>query len=126
MVNIRKAMEYGLTETEAMDALTKTPATILGVYDKVGSLEAAKLPTSLFLQMHLSEKAVILQNWVQGDKYNVKEDAWNDIKGTYNLVLTSPTGNSSYLLDVKSNSAANVIEKIHLPEHSVLMASRLN
>jgi hypothetical protein len=29
MANLRKAMEYGLTETKAMDALTKTPATLI-------------------------------------------------------------------------------------------------
>jgi imidazolonepropionase-like amidohydrolase len=43
MANVRKAMEYGLTEARAFDALTKTPATLLGVYDKVGSLEAGKI-----------------------------------------------------------------------------------
>lgn len=112
MVNIRKAMEYGLTEARAMDALTKTPATLLGVYDKVGSLEAGKIANFLISSDAIfSEKAVILQNWVQGDKYSVKEDAWNDIKGTYNLVISSPAGNSTYILDVKSNSTANVIGK---------------
>ncbi len=112
MVNIRKAMEYGLTETRAMDALTKTPATLLGVYDKVGSLEAGKIANFVISSDAIfSEKAVILQNWVQGEKYSVKEDAWNDIKGSYNLVITSPAGNSTYTLDVKSNSSANVIGK---------------
>ena len=36
------AIDYGLTETKALEALTKTPATLLGVYDKVGSLDAGK------------------------------------------------------------------------------------
>ena len=47
LTNLRKAMEYGLTETRAMEALTKTPATLLGVYDKVGSLENGKLANFL-------------------------------------------------------------------------------
>src|SRR5215475_4448060 len=41
--NLRKAIEYGLSESKALDALTKTPATWLGVYDKVGSLDDGKL-----------------------------------------------------------------------------------
>ncbi len=40
--NLRKAIEYGLTESKAFDALTKTPATWLGVYDKVGSIDAGQ------------------------------------------------------------------------------------
>ena len=34
--NLRKAMDYGLSEAKAFEALTKTPATLLDVYDKVG------------------------------------------------------------------------------------------
>jgi imidazolonepropionase-like amidohydrolase len=112
MANVRKAMEFGLTEARAMDALTKTPASLLGVYDKVGSIEAGKIANFVISTDPLfSEKAVILQNWVQGEKYGVKEDAWNDIKGLYNLVISAPGGATNYTLDVKSSSAANVIGK---------------
>ncbi|MEI9807356.1 MAG: hypothetical protein WDO16_05415 [Bacteroidota bacterium] len=44
--NLRKAMDYGLSEAKAMEALTKTPATILGIYNQVGSIDAGKWPTS--------------------------------------------------------------------------------
>jgi imidazolonepropionase-like amidohydrolase len=113
MANVRKAMEYGLTESRAMDALTKTPATLLGVYDKVGSIETGKIANFIITSDPVfSEKAVILQNWVGGDKYAVKEDSWNDVKGVYNLVISgAPSGTSNFVLDVKSSSAANVIGK---------------
>lgn len=112
MTNLRKAMEYGLSESKAMEALTKTPATLLGVYDKVGSLDAGKVANFVISSDNIfSERAVVLQNWVQGEKYSVKEDGWNDIKGTYNLVISSPSGNSNYVLDVKGTNAANVIGK---------------
>jgi len=42
-----KAFDYGLTEARAFEALTKTPATLLGIYDKVGSLDAGKLANFL-------------------------------------------------------------------------------
>jgi imidazolonepropionase-like amidohydrolase len=113
MTNLRKAIEYGLTENKAFDALTKTPATLLGVYDKVGSLEAGKLANFLIVSGPLfNEKTTIYQNWIQGEKYSVSESNWNNIAGTYNLVIT-PAGGSpvNYTLDVKSTSAANVIGK---------------
>jgi hypothetical protein len=53
-----------------------------------------------------------VENWVRGKKFAVKEEDWKDIKGQYNLVITSADGASKTLtLDVKSSSAANVIGK---------------
>ncbi|NCI48301.1 amidohydrolase family protein [Sediminibacterium roseum] len=112
MANLRKAIEYGLSESKAFDALTKTPATLLGVYDKVGSIEAGKMANFVIASDNIfSDRAVVLQNWVQGDKFNVKEESWNDVKGTYNLTISSAAGTSNYTLDVKSANTANVIGK---------------
>lgn len=108
--NLRKAIEYGLSESKAFDALTKTPATWLGVYDKVGSLDQGKLANFLITTGPLfNEKTSILENWVQGEKYGVKDDQWNDVKGQYNLVINTQSGSKNYTLDVKSASSANVI-----------------
>jgi imidazolonepropionase-like amidohydrolase len=110
--NLRKAIEYGLSESKAFDALTKTPATWLGVYDKVGSLDEGKLANFLITTGPLfNEKTTIIENWVQGDKYAVKEDAWSNIAGTYNLILNTASGPMNYTLDVKSSTTANVIGK---------------
>ncbi len=110
--NLRKAIEYGLSESKAFEALTKTPATWLGVYDKVGSLDEGKLANFLITTGPLfKEKTSIIENWVQGNKYAVKEDAWTNIAGTYNLVLNTVGGTINYTLDVKSSNSANVIGK---------------
>ena len=109
--NLRKAMEYGLSENKVMEALTKTPAITLGIYDKVGSLEAGKLGNFLIANGPLfNEKTIILQNWVQGIKYTVKEDAAS-VAGTYALTVTSPSGKETYTLDVKSASAVTMFAK---------------
>jgi imidazolonepropionase-like amidohydrolase len=105
--NLRKAMEYGLTEAKAMEALTKTPAQTLGIYDKVGSLDAGKLANFLITNGPIfNEKTNILYNYVQGIKYNVKDD--NNITGTYNLTVNTPAGEEKYTLDVKSTSAVTM------------------
>ena len=99
--NLRKAMEYGLTEAKAMEALTKNPATALGIYDKVGSLEAGKFANFLITNGPIfNEKSTILINYVQGIKYNVKDEM--NIAGTYNLAINTTTGSENYTLDVKS------------------------
>jgi len=112
MAALRKALEYGLTETKAMEALTKTPATLLGVYDKVGSLESGKLANFLITSGPVfGEKTVVYQNWVQGTKYAIKEEGWNTIAGTYNLTINGAEGTTNYVLDVKSSNDASIIGK---------------
>ena len=102
IANLRKAIQNGLSETRALEALTKTPATMLGVYDKTGSLENGKLADFLITSGPIfNEKTVIYQNWVQGNKYVVKEDGWKDIRGTYNLVVN----NESFKLELKGEAA---------------------
>lgn len=111
--NLRKAFEYGLTEAKALEALTKTPATLLGIYNKVGSLEAGKLANFLILSGPVfAEKTNIVENWIQGKKYEVKEDSWKNVRGQYNLTITSAAGvATSYVLDVKSATSASVIAR---------------
>ncbi len=112
ITNLKKAIEYGLSENAAMDALTKNPATWLGVYDKVGSIEAGKIANFIITNGPVfGDKTTLLQNWVQGKKYAVKEEAWFSIAGTYNLVINTETGAEAYTLDVKTNSSATVIGK---------------
>ena len=109
--SLRKAMEYGLSESKVMEALTKTPATTLGIYDKVGSLDAGKLGNFLITNGPIfNEKSIILQNWVQGIKYTVKEDAAS-AAGTYTLNVNTPSGTEKYTLDVKNASSVTLFGK---------------
>lgn len=112
MANLRKAMENGLTEKAALEALTKTPATWLGVYDKVGSIDNGKLANFVITTGPVfAERTTLLQNWVQGVKHAVNESAWNSASGLYTLTTNSSKGTNTYTIDVKSNSAATVIAK---------------
>lgn len=110
--NIRSAFNYGLTESAALNALTKTPATVLGIYDQVGSLDPGKLANFLITSGSVfNEKTTIYQNWIQGLKYSIKEDGWNDSKGIYKLVLNTNSGPVNYSLDFKSNTSAVILGK---------------
>jgi hypothetical protein len=110
--NLRKAIDHGLTETKALEALTKTPATLLGVYDKVGSLDEGKIANFIITNGPVfNQNSVIVQNWIQGEKYTVKEDAWTNIAGTYKVSVNTPAGTENFTLDVKSNNSASLVGK---------------
>jgi imidazolonepropionase-like amidohydrolase len=108
--NLRKAIEYGLTEAKAFDALTKAPATLLGIYDKVGSLDAGKLANFVITSGPVfQEKTVILNNWVQGKKFSVKEDAWFDVKGVYKLTMNGAAGAKTVSVELKDGGNASFV-----------------
>ncbi len=107
MPNLRKAIEYGLSETKALEALTKTPATLAGVYDKVGSLENGKIASFIITSGPVfADKTIILQNWTQGIKNAVKEDVWYDVKGSYKFTTSNA---QNFSLDLKDAGAASFI-----------------
>ncbi len=110
MTNLRKAIDHGLSEAKALEALTTTPASVLGVSNMVGSLEDGKLANFLITTGNVfNEKTAIIENWIQGEKYVVKGDKWKDASGKYNLIVQTTQGTKTFNLDVKSASAANII-----------------
>jgi imidazolonepropionase-like amidohydrolase len=105
--NLRKAFDNGLSQAKAMDALTILPATILGIYNKVGSLEVGKMANFIITTDSIfSEKNIILQNWIAGEKYSIKEESWKSMAGVYNVVLNKADSVINYTLEVKNNNAA--------------------
>ncbi|HEV7622417.1 MAG TPA: amidohydrolase family protein, partial [Flavisolibacter sp.] len=112
MVNLRKAIDNGLSEKQALEALTKIPATTLGIYNMVGSLENGKLANFIITSGPVfNSSSLILQNWIQGIKYGIKEDSWNSRPGLYNLTISSDRGSTDYVVDIKSPTEANVVSK---------------
>ena len=112
LTNLRKAIDYGLSETKALEALTKNPAMLLNVYNETGSIEAGKWANFIITNGPVfAEKTLLLQNWVQGKKYAVKDEAMQDIKGNYALQLHTATGIKNFSLDVKNSNSAEIISK---------------
>jgi len=90
--NLRKAIQYGLSEQKALEALTSTPAQLLGVADLVGTLDQGKV-ANFFISNGpvFAEKTAIIQNWIQGTNHVVQTDLWNNLAGTYQVTLGSKT-----------------------------------
>ncbi len=100
--NLRKAILNGLSETKAFEALTRTPASLIGIYDKVGSLDAGKLANFIITSGPVfNEKTILYQNWVMGQKYVVHENGWDDYRGNYKLTVKQKDQNKEYTVEVK-------------------------
>ncbi len=108
--NLRKAIQYGLSEKTALNALTKNPAQLMNMFAEIGSIEVGKQANFIITSGNIFvEKTNILQNWVQGEKNIVKEDEGKNSKGKYNLTILSANNKKMFVLDVKDNTNADVI-----------------
>ena len=94
--NLRKAIEYGLSEKQALKSLTYTPAEMLGMQDRIGSLKRGMIASFIITSGNIfDEKSSIYENWVQGKQYVLKDMNAVDMRGNYKLSLRYPETNSS-------------------------------
>lgn len=102
LTNLKKAIKNGLSEKAALEALTKNPATFINVYDKVGSLEPGKLANFFIASDNIfKDSTIIFKNYVQGVEYVVKEEGWNDYRGSYLLAITTKGNTKAYEAVIK-------------------------
>lgn len=100
MTNLRKAVEYGLPEAAALQALTTNPAALIGASDMVGTLSKGKLANFIVTDTSLFAKdAKLLQNWIKGVEYSIEKEA-DEVAGNYNLKV----GDNTYYLTVTGDS----------------------
>ena len=86
--NIRKAIARGWTQTDALTALTSTPASLIGAQDLVGGLGAGMLANFLITSGELFDKKTIIHsNWIQGDEFIINPMDIVDVRGTYKLKI---------------------------------------
>lgn len=103
--NLRKAIEYGLSEEAVLKALTYNPAGFIGAYNQVGSLEAGKTANFIITNGNLFKpEGKIYQNWVKGNLFEITPDKAlpPNAFGIYNLQV----GATAYTLTVKGKPDA--------------------
>lgn len=100
--NLRTAIKNGLSEAKALEALTQTPASLIGVYDKVGSLDAGKIANFIITSGPVfNEKTVFYQNWVSGQQYTISDKGWDDLRGNYTLTIKQNGQSKEYAVEIK-------------------------
>ena len=86
LTNLRKAVKYGLPESEALKALTTTPASIVGATETMGAVKKNMVANLLITSGNIfSDDCVIFENWVQGIPYRLVDMRLKDLRGTWTL-----------------------------------------
>jgi len=83
--NLRRAVNNGLSEDQALAALTTTPAAILGVDAILGTIEPGKVANLLVTDTPLFDKELKIRDvWVDGRRYIItpEEDPSYEGRGT--------------------------------------------
>ncbi len=84
--NIMKAIEYGLDETKALEALTTEPAKVLGQSNHLGSLKNGAYANFLITSGNIfDKKTTVYENWVKGYKNVLEDMSIKDIRGDYTI-----------------------------------------
>lgn len=85
---VRKAVERGLPESEALAALTTNPAEAIGAEDLVGSISKGSMANVLVTDGPLFEKETkLIEHWVSGEATIMVDRNALDLKGDYTLTV---------------------------------------
>ncbi len=96
--NLRKSVKRGLSESDALKALTYTPAFWIGANNELGSLKAGAWANFFIASDNIfNESAILHENWVQGEQFVIDAAKTIDLVGNYELKLPKHT----YELKVK-------------------------
>jgi imidazolonepropionase-like amidohydrolase len=117
--NLRRMIAAGLTEDQALAALTTAPAQLLGIADRVGTVDNGKIANLVISDKpYFNEKAKVRYVFVDGVlyKYEVKEEKKGDAKngngkkadpnGKWSYTTETPQGNSSGVVVIKNEGGA--------------------
>jgi imidazolonepropionase-like amidohydrolase len=103
---IRKAIEHGLSEDDALRALTVSPAEMMGIADEVGTLAPGKRANFLVTSDRLfAEGNTIHHNWVLGRPHVIKELPADGLAGKYQLRV----GDETMDMEVEEASAKIIV-----------------
>ncbi|MXV49974.1 amidohydrolase family protein [Pedobacter sp. HMF7647] len=102
--NIRTAIENGLSEKQALKSLTETPAELLGISSKTGSLAKGKNADFIITSGNLFKKeTIIYENWIDGKQYVANKMDVRDLRGNYALNID---GTSNLTLKIAGSASS--------------------
>tara|TARA_B100000683_G_scaffold14336_1_gene14606 strand:- start:6748 stop:9759 length:3012 start_codon:yes stop_codon:yes gene_type:complete len=81
--NIKTALAHGLTQEDALAALTTNPAEMIEASADLGTLEQGKIANFLICSGNLFEEGEIYSNWIQGKEHIINRKNNFDARGNY-------------------------------------------
>ena len=96
---VRAAVDAGLSNEDALAALTSSPAAIYGVSDRMGTVEAGKIANVILAtDWPWADGAEVKVVFVDGRRYQERESdeptepPASDVSGTWSITMTTPRG----------------------------------
>ena len=92
---VAKAVERGLTAEQALAALTTTPARLLGIADRAGTVSAGKMANLVVVEGDLfTAETKVRELWIDGRRYEIKETMPPEVEpaGAWRLTVETPDG----------------------------------
>jgi imidazolonepropionase-like amidohydrolase len=106
--NVGKAIERGLKPDQALAAVTTTPARLLGLSDRLGTLAAGKIANLTVTRGELfSEKGKVTEVWVDGARYEVSDPPSASAKGNWNLAWDG--ARHALMVEVDKDTAVRLV-----------------
>jgi len=117
ITNLRLAITKGLSKEDALAALTTTPAQLIAMDEKIGSLESGKLANFFIASKDIFENGKIYENWTAGEKHSINKKQEIDIRGYYALSTTDFDNKMVSIEGSKENPKATIfaLDSIALP-----------
>ncbi len=113
--NVRKAIEHGLSEDEALKALTETPASLVNLSGLVGKIAPGYMANLILVEGNLFDKsATIRESWIQGRRHVINAADHLDLIGSWETEMDL-AGISIDNLEFSSNKSL----KVHSGEKNV-------
>lgn len=107
--NLRKAVQRGLPEQDALKGLTQGPAALLNISESVGSLKAGMLANFFISSGNIFDNGTIIyESWVRGSSLVLNDMNTPEIRGIYQL----NAGNNAMTMNISGTSASQPKAKI--------------
>jgi imidazolonepropionase-like amidohydrolase len=124
--NLRRMIKAGLTEDQALAALTTSPAELLGMSDRLGTVDNGKMANLVLSDKpYFDEKAKVKFVFVDGilfkqEAKDAKKDSnvKVDVTGTWTVSAETPNGKSESTLNISKSgdSYSGKISGANLPQ----------
>lgn len=124
--HLAAAIERGLDPQDALAALTTTPAQLLGMSERLGTIEVGKMANLLVVEGELwVEKPKLREVWVDGTRYELKELKLPEVDpvGTWDVMVDAGPGGKFPVQLVIQGEIGDLSGTISLAAGSLPLAS---
>jgi imidazolonepropionase-like amidohydrolase len=109
LTHVKTAIKHGLSEEDALAALTTNPAEMIEMSHKIGTLEKGKIANFIICSGPIFEEAKVISNWIQGEEYTIDTPKSIDFRGHY---LSSENDTLKISGSLENNKAKLLIDTL--------------